>query len=304
MVPLSEPKVDAALLREHALRALGELPPFSPILNRLLASLAKDDVSFVKLGDLIEKDTVVAGNLLHLVNSALYARRGSINSVRHALSLLGINKLRNAVLGMSITRMWNQVKTPPSWSMARFNMHSAATAILADMLSQRLTVDYAEGAFVAGLFHDVGRLLIALGLREQYGRIVELYEGELHEGLGKPMLECEAEVIGFTHPDLSAEALNFWNLPEPVQNAVHCHHAPASDPAARGSEKVVLSRVLDAANQYVNSTGLSILKPRPGRTPDDCDATLVESLGLTADQLQSILSDFKQEYDAMSSFFR
>ena len=54
----------------------------------------------------------MAGNLLHLVNSALYARRGSINSVRHALSLLGINKLRNAVLGMSITRMWNQVRTP------------------------------------------------------------------------------------------------------------------------------------------------------------------------------------------------
>ena len=118
--------MDSGLLRARAIRCLGELPPFSPILNRLLASLAKEDVSFNKLGDLIEKDPVMAGNLLHLVNSALYARRGSINSVRHALSLLGINKLRNAVLGMSITRMWNQVRTPPSWSMARFNMHSSA----------------------------------------------------------------------------------------------------------------------------------------------------------------------------------
>ena len=170
MAPLTEPKVDSGLLRARALRCLGELPPFSPILNRLLASLAKEDVSFNKLGDLIEKDPVMAGNLLHLVNSALYSRRGSINSVRHALSLLGINKLRNAVLGMSITRMWNQVRTPPSWSMARFNMHSSAVAILSDLLSQRLTVDYAEGAFVAGLLHDVGRLLMALGLTEEYDR--------------------------------------------------------------------------------------------------------------------------------------
>ena len=128
----------------------------------------------------------MAGNLLHLVNSALYARRGSINSVRHALSLLGINKLRNAVLGMSITRMWNQVKTPQVWSMARFNMHSAACAILSDMLAQRLTLDYAEGAFVAGLLHDVGRLLMALGLTEEYGRIVQT-----HESGGKSLLECE-----------------------------------------------------------------------------------------------------------------
>ena len=74
-------------LSERAMGALGKLPPFSPILNKLLASLAGEDVSFAKLGDLIEKDTVVAGNILHLVNSALYARRATITSVRHALAL-------------------------------------------------------------------------------------------------------------------------------------------------------------------------------------------------------------------------
>jgi len=294
VVPLSEPKVETGLLRERAIRSLGELPPFSPILNRLLASLANEEVSFVKLGDLIEKDPVMAGNLLHLVNSALYARRGSINSVRHALSLLGINKLRNAVLGMSITRMWNQVHTPPSWSMARFNMHSSACAILSDLLAQRLNVDYAEGAFVAGLLHDVGRLLIALGLTEEYGRILQM-----HESKGKPLVACEMEVTGITHPELSAKALEIWNLPEPIQNAVLNHHDPASDPTATGPA-VTLSRVLDASNQYVNSMGVSILK----KCRDSADATLVESLGLPAEQLQAVLADFKTEYEAMSAFFR
>lgn len=294
MVPLSEPKVETGLLRERAIRALGELPTFSPILNRLLASLANEEISFVKLGDLIEKDPVMAGNLLHLVNSALYARRGSINSVRHALSLLGINKLRNAVLGMSITRMWNQVHTPSSWSMARFNMHSAAVAILADLLAQRLNVIYAEGAFVAGLLHDVGRLLIALGLTEEYGRILQMHESE-----GKALVICEMEITGITHPELSAKALEIWNLPEPIQNAVRYHHNPASDPSAKNQE-ITLSRVLDASNQYVNSLGVSILK----KCPDTADATLVESLGLSAEQLQAILAEFKTEYDAMSVFFR
>src|SRR5258708_1753312 len=257
-------------LMQKAVRKLTELPPFSPILNRLLASLASEDVSFAKLGDLIEKDTLVAGNLLHLVNSALYARRGTINSVRHAISILGVNKLRNAVLGMSVSRMWNQVHTPPGWSMARFNMHSASSAILCDLLAQRLPVTYPEGAFVAGLFHDIGRLLIALALGDEHSKVVELRK----LGVLSP-LECERSVLGFTHPELSAEAMAFWKLPEVIQRAVRDHHQPAADPDGKSGE-IPLSYVVDAANQLVNAQGLSILENLPG---EFADATVIEGLG-------------------------
>ena len=138
-------------VKDQALRALAQLPPFSPISNRLIASLAQEDVSFAKISDLIEKDTALAGNVLRLVNSALYGLRGTVNSIRHAVSLLGIAKLRNATLSMSVARMWSQVKTPPGWSMARFNLHSVGVAIMADLLTQGQPVDYAEGAFAAGL---------------------------------------------------------------------------------------------------------------------------------------------------------
>src|SRR5271154_6752662 len=130
MVSVTVPAA-ALPVRERALRTLGELPPFSPILNRLIASLAHEDVSFAKIADLIEKDTVLAGNILRLVNSALYGLPGTINSIRHAVSLLGITKLRNATLSMSVARMWNQLKTPPGWSMARFNLHSIGVAFMA-----------------------------------------------------------------------------------------------------------------------------------------------------------------------------
>jgi HD-like signal output (HDOD) protein len=301
VVPLSEQTAESGpsrpeILKAKALRSLAQLPPFSPILNRLLASLAKDDVSFTKLGDLIEKDTVLAGNVLHLVNSALYARRGSINSVRHALSLLGINKLRNAVLGMSITRMWNQTRTPASWSMARFNLHSAAAAILSDLLAQRLPACYPEGAFVAGLLHDVGRLLIALSLGEEHDRI-----RQVHEETSESYLDCERTILGFGHPELSAEALALWNLPAPIQTAVRHHHSPESDPTELGPREIALSRVIDAANQYVNSNGFSILAEQG---MDEADPTRVESLGLDPYLLNAVLADFKTEYETMAQFFR
>ena len=296
---LTAPTQDAispagAALRDKALKTLGALPPFSPILNRLLASLAGEDVVFSKLADLIEKDTVVAGNVLHLVNSALYGRRGTVNSVRHALSLLGINRLRNAVLGMSISRMWKQVKPAASWSMSRFNMHSAAAAILSDLLAQRLPVNYAEGAFVAGLLHDLGRMLIAVCLPAEHDQVLERHR----TGKG-PVSESERSVLGFTHSELSGQALALWNLPEAIHLAARDHHAAPG--AAAPSGELTLSRVVAAADQYVHSTGVSILPQRaPGK---GADVAVLERLGIDSERLEKLLAEFQAEFEAMSQFF-
>ena len=238
---------------------------------------------------------MVAANILQLVNSALYARAGTISSVRHAISLLGTSKLRNAVLGMSIAKVWNRVKMPATWSMARFNMHSAAVALLSDMLAQRLPVAYPEGAFVAGLLHDVGRLLLALALPAEYEKIVHLYNAG-----GRTLVDCEQEVVGFTHPQLSAAALQFWKLPEEIRVAVRDHH---SSPA-ESDKGIPLSHVLDAANQYANSVGVSILVANQLVTNyAAADPGAVELLGLDRDQLATLLVEFREENNAMAVYF-
>ena len=280
----------ASALKHKALGALSDLPPFPAILTRLIASLSGEDISFSNLGDLIEKDAVIAGNLLHMVNSALYARRGAINSVRHAISLLGIDKVRNATLGMSITGMWGKVGMPPSWSMARFNMHSSDMAILSDLLAQRLTVDYPEGAFVAGLLHDVGRMLIARALPAEHDRILTIH------ATGVPYLDCERDVLGWTHPDLSAEALGLWKLPDPISTAVWNHHSGDADKPP----VLQLSRVLSAADDYVNSVGSSILP----RAVDSAVTASLESLGVDEAGLASVLAEFQTEHEAMAQLFR
>ena len=279
-------------LKAQALRALGSLPPFSPILNQLLASLANEDASITKLADLMEKDTVVSANILRLVNSAMYGRRGTVNSVRHALSLLGVNKLRNAVLGMSIARMWRQVRTPAHWSMASFNMHSVATAQLADLLAQKLPVAYPEGAFVAGLLHDVGSLLIAVGLPDESSKIVERASNE-----GCSITEAERDVLGFTHAELSADALIAWNLPAPIQEAVRDHHLDAT--VAAGGE-LPLASLVSSADRYVNSTGVSIIPPQGDPVPDP---TVLAALGLSAELRHLVLAEFEAEFAAMKPFY-
>ena len=281
-------------VRERSLLALGQLPPFSPILNRLMASLASEDVSFAKIAELIEKDTALAGNILRLVNSALYGFPGTVNSIRHAVSLLGLNKLRNAALTMSVARMWNQVKTPAGWSTANFNQHSVGVGILADLLAQRLHVEYAEGGFAAGLFHDLGLLLIAIGLPEEYKQMSLLCQQSKQW-----TVEYEIQVLGMTHAELSAEALAHWNLPEPIQNAVRYHVDPDLDPTPVKPGQITLSRVLNAADRFVKGKGIFVsLFESPSDQADD----VLETLGL-GERLPVLLSDFENEFTAIKAYF-
>lgn len=285
--------------RERAAKTLGQLPPFSPILNQLLADLGKEGASYAKLSDLIEKDTVIAGNVLRLVNSGMYGRRGVVNSVRSAVALLGMNKLRNIVLGLSVARMWNQLKIADGFSAKRLNLHSVATAILADQLAGALPVHYPEGAFLAGLFHDLGKMLIAVGMAEEFGHIQ--YRHRANEASYR---DCEYEVLGLTHEELSAVAVANWSLPEPIQTAVLLHHRPTSEvarTAGSAAPLIPLSHILAAANHHANRIGISV---QDQLRECDLESTFtIDSFGLTSDNRDRLLADFSAEFEAISGFF-
>lgn len=263
-------------------------------MNRLIASLANEDVSFAKIAELIEKDTVLAGNILKLVNSALYGLAGTVNSIRHAVSLLGIAKLRNAALSMSVARMWGQVKTPAGWSTKNFNQHSVGVGILADLLAQRLNVAYAEGAFAAGLFHDLGLMLVAIGLHDEYKQLSLLCQQSK-----KWDPEYEHQVLGMSHAELSADALAKWNLPQEIQTAVRYHGTPELDPTPVEPGQLSLSYVLNAADRYVKGMGVFVtLFESTSEHPEYG----LEQLGL-GDRLPVILNEFNHEFTAIQSYF-
>ncbi len=285
--------------RREALRSLDKLPPFSPILNRLIASLANDDVSFNELAGLIERDTVLSGHVLRLVNSAIYGRRGTINSVRHAVSIIGINKLRNTILGLSISHIWKRMQTPAAWSGKQFNLHSVAVAMLADQIAQRVDVEYAEGAFIAGLLHDIGILVIATVFQAEFDDIVHLFNRGEH-----PVCECEMEVLDVSHESLSSLALEKWNLPPQICHAVNYHHRPDDDPGFlagfRHGVGVPLSRALYVADQTADRLGITVFRDDvdPHEYPDE----LLREIGIEADAC-ALLDEFQLEFEHIRATF-
>lgn len=275
--------------RSKAMNALNQLPPFSPTLSKLLATLANENVYFGEVSSIIEKDAVLASHVLKLVNSALYARSGTINSVRHAVSILGINKLRNVGLSLSVSRMWKQTKTPKNWSQAAFNLHAVAVAVMCDLLAQRLRVGYPEGAFTAGLLHGMGKLMIAIGTPLEYGAILRLYQ----ETPTLSMEDAELHVLACTHAELCTHALAEWKLPVEIQRAVGSQHLTPEPPLTLGG-------LLFMAHQVVHLLDVSI--PPCACRAEGTPERMLCTLGLE-DEAERILFEYKAEFDALRAFF-
>ena len=258
-----------------------------------MASLADEDVSFAHLAELIEKDAVLAGNILRLVNSALFNLRRTVQSVRQAVPLLGIEKIRSLAMVMSVARMW-KIKAPSEWSVERFNLHSVAVGMLSHLLAQKLDVPDKESAFAAGLFHDLGWLMAVVGLPEECAQM-----SKLQQQSQKWLDEYEMQVLGTTHAELAAEALAVWNLPESIRTAVRYHANPEQDPAALSAGQVTLSRVVHCADQHVRDLGI-LVKVFEDASEDECNPLAALKLD---GRLPIILSEFENEFSAIRPYF-
>lgn len=232
---------------------------------------------------------MLAGNVLRLVNSALYGREGTINSVSHAIAIIGLNKLRNVALSFSVARAWKNVRTPRLFSVARFNLHSVGTGILADRLAQLVPTSYPEGAFAAGLFHDVGKLMIAIAAPEQYEALVNTIHRDK-----RAAAEVERELLGCDHAELSSAAAKTWNLPMPIQIAVTHHHRPEESRRAAGAaHQWTLAHLIQAADQTTNLLGISTEIAHAVDPPSFFP--LLKALGLDT-RIPEVLRDFEDEF--------
>lgn len=259
---------------EKILSAVERLPPFSPVVRQVLASLSVEEhkISLPGIGVQIEQDPLMAGRVLSVANSALYNRGIQITSVPRAAARLGLNRLRNVVLSLSVNRIWGNLRAPSSFSMARFNLHSLATATAGEILSQRTTPENADQAFVAGLFHDIGELLLLSTFPAEYAVLLE----GAPPG-GEDLEECEREKFGISHAEVSAAVTAYWNLPRSIQTAVQFHERPSYETPTS------LSEITHAADRYSDACGYSVADyPYPSdHIPD-----MLVPFGLEDDQLR------------------
>jgi HD-like signal output (HDOD) protein len=242
--------------RKQAFIGLAKVPALSPTATQLLGRLARRNCEVHELAILIERDPLLSAQILGIANSAAFGRAHPISSIQHAIAMIGLGAVRKFALARSISNLFGKRKIAPSFSITRFNLHSVATGMFLELLAEYVPIEDAEDAFLTGLFHDVGKLVIAVAMPEQYETILTTAAVTCES-----ILESERRVLETDHAELSALAVDYWGLGEPIRTAAAHHHEPDKSPAVPG--KISLAMAVSQVDAVVNAAGMSLLPTPP-----------------------------------------
>jgi len=210
-----------SLLNDDVIRrnvgAMGELPSLPSTYHELTHALADPEVALNKVARILERDVGISAKILQLVNSAFFGLSHSITSMQSAVSYLGLTTLKHLVLTLEIFRVFQPKRALKGFSLEGLQYHSRLTAHIAARLP--VPKQFTDTVFVAGMLHDVGKLILAAKLPERFENTLAEAEKE-----HCPLCKVEERERGFSHAEIGAYLLGLWGLPYNVVEAVAFHH--------------------------------------------------------------------------------
>lgn len=237
------------------------------------------------IGKVIAHDPALTARLLRLVNSAHYGLTAKIATIPQAITLLGTRTLHELVLATSVTSAFSKISTRLV-DMADFWHHSIYCGLLARAIARHRKHAQPEQVFVAGLIHDLGRLVIYHSLPEQSADILNRSTES-----AQPMFRIEREVLGFDHAAVGAALLAAWQLPEIFRTVVAYHHMPIQ--ARVFSDEVAFVHIANVLSKKVEP-GYKI--KRPGDSQATIDSVVADRVPLDSE----MLDQFRLEADVQS----
>lgn len=202
-------RILARLLEVH------DLPTLPVIITRILETVADETSSASELTALLEQDHAISAKLLRLANSAFYGLRHRVDNIRRAVVVLGFNEVRQLALATSVFDTLSKRKQF-AFDPEDFWMHSLGAARGAHLVAEKYCpTGTREGAFTAGLLHDIGKYVLALVLKEEYREIVQEAQNSR-----RVLREVEFEKMGTTHARVGRWIGEKWRFPPSILNAI------------------------------------------------------------------------------------
>ncbi len=171
--------------------------------------LAKPNFTILEASQLVRSDAVFAGEVLCLANSAMMSLRYEVMSIMHAISVLGMERLRNLVLTVAMRDFVRGGK--PLGLLRLCWRHNLAAAMLAETLAEPCQIERSDG-YTAGLLHDLGRLALVAACPAEYAGVLAASPSTVDQ-----LLLCEDRLIGINHRDAGALLAEKWGLPSALR---------------------------------------------------------------------------------------
>lgn len=276
-LPKVEPLDPLDILRKEQ-----QLPALPQVFLELQQAINATNTSADDLADIISQDPSLTAFLLRMVNSAFYSLPMQIDTISRAVTVVGVDQLSTLAVGTSVMSLFKDVPAEVL-DMEQFWKHSVACGLIARRLCRITGKGDPERAFVAGLLHDMGQLILLQAEPERAAGVVA-------HARSKDVLLCNEEkrLLGFDHATLGGMLLRKWNFPFVLVSAVLEHHYPKDEQKEAETGLVHCAETI-ATGLGIGSSGEFFVQP-PNRK-------IWDSMELTADRIDEMIEDLDEELE-------
>ena len=241
--------------KTERLRAITEkiigLPTLPIVVTRLIDLVGNPRTSAGDLDHLISADQALSAKILKVANSAFYGFPRRIATVKHAIVVLGFEAVKNIGLSVALLDRFPEGEIHELFDRGRLWTHAIGCGAAARLLARRLRYRLEAEAFVAGILHDLGKLILVEYFQEKFLSAVRLARSE-----NLYIAQAEELILGVTHADVGGWLAEKWNLPRQLVEVIARHHGPF--PADRGPDEkpLDLTCIVHAADALCRSRGI------------------------------------------------
>ncbi|HLU40324.1 MAG TPA: HDOD domain-containing protein [Planctomycetota bacterium] len=266
--------------RREILHKSDLIPPLPDVVIRVLRLLDRPDTEPAQLESCLCFDQVLVAKMLGMVNSPFYGLRHPVGTVREAIMVLGFRGLRSLILATSAAKFLARDFRCYGFADRGLWLHSITVAAGARLLARRTGADaeLGEQLFVAGLLHDIGKMLLAPYLTERRATVPP----------GAPGLEVERAVAGIDHTEAGALVAAKWNITPLVQEVVKLHHT-----ADVGSASEREACIVQAADRVANALGFGHA-PGVRAEPIEAADAVLGRLGIAPDDRAAVRAELAE----------
>ena len=260
-------------------RCIGELPSLQSAFMAAVKVLSEDDTPASACIEAIERDQALTVRVLHLANSAFYGAPGQVSRIGDAVQMLGLRTVASTLAVVSLQATLGALRCE-GFCFDTYWRHTLCTALAARELAKVASLDTGE-AFLLGLLHDVGKLVLAMTSPVQEAQALRICRSE-----GMSMHEAEQHVFGVSHPEVGAAVARQWNFPASLVEAIAGHHATAPIPAG---ERLTLTDLVRLADHMAHGLEAS---------PTDIQSLLADPLWSVLGTSEQRLLDLAERVNA------
>lgn len=271
----------------------GAIPSLPNIVLRLIEITNDPNFKQADVVKLLSTDPGIVTDLLRLANSSLFGGRHKITSLADAFSRLGVRRVRTLIVGRSMINCISNERTILV-DTSYFWRRSLATAVLASRFASKLAPESRDQAFLGGLLCDVGVIVLSRAYPDKYEIAARNYAPLAGDGF----ISQEAELVGITHAEVSAEALRQWMLPPELADAIRLHHT--ENPAGVAPGVAAIARMVNGASDIAR---LLCEVAKPATIAGVC-RTAMAHVGLPTATLAELLPTVESDISELAAALR